>query len=173
MADLKQNELQRQRQEKLSQLKNLYPNIYPQPNLENKLNTTEANDKMDQQVLIAGRLMSLRGHGKIMFADLQDRVGKIQLFFQQNTLGEKMSETKLLDLGDIVEVANISQLKFTGRKLDQKQYHHYSGYLGGLKSKKMSEILVKNPGDVLYRAVREMLPPTKLRTAQLKRLIIK
>ncbi|MDD4135956.1 MAG: lysine--tRNA ligase [Candidatus Shapirobacteria bacterium] len=105
MADLKQNELQRQRQEKLSQLKNLYPNIYPQPNLENKLNTTEAKAKMDQQVLIAGRLMSLRGHGKIMFADLQDRVGKIQLFFQQNTLGEKMSETKLLDLGDIVSIS--------------------------------------------------------------------
>ena len=78
-----------------------------------------------------------------------------------------------LDLGDIVEVSNISQLKFTGKKLDQKQYHHYSGYLGGLKSKKMSEILSKNPGDILHRAVREMLPPTKLRTAQLKRLIIK
>lgn len=78
-----------------------------------------------------------------------------------------------LDLGDIVEVLNISQLKFTGKKLGQKQYHHFSGYLGGLKSKKMSDIFVKNPGDILHRAVREMLPPTKLRTAQLKRLIIK
>ncbi len=78
-----------------------------------------------------------------------------------------------LDLGDIVSVKNISQLKFTGKKLDQKQYHHFSGYLGGLKSKKMSDIFAKNPGDILYRAVREMLPPTKLRVAQLKRLIIK
>ncbi|MFA5184342.1 MAG: 50S ribosomal protein L13 [Patescibacteria group bacterium] len=78
-----------------------------------------------------------------------------------------------LDLGDIVEVANISKLKFTGKKLDQKQYHHFSGYLGGLKSKKMSDVFTKDPGDVLYRAVREMLPPTRLRTAQLKRLIIK
>jgi large subunit ribosomal protein L13 len=78
-----------------------------------------------------------------------------------------------LDLGDIVEVKNISQMKFTGKKLDQKQYHHFSGYLGGLKSKKMSEIYAKNPGDVLYRAVREMLPDTKLRIAMLKRLIIK
>ena len=78
-----------------------------------------------------------------------------------------------LDLGDIVEVSNIAKLKFTGKKLGQKQYHHFSGYLGGLKSKKMSEVYDKNPGDVLYRAVREMLPPTKLRIAQLKRLIIK
>jgi len=78
-----------------------------------------------------------------------------------------------LDLGDIVEVKNISKMKFTGKKLDQKQYHHYSGYLGGLKSKKMSEVYAKNPGEVLQKAVREMLPPTKLRIAMLKRLIIK
>ncbi len=78
-----------------------------------------------------------------------------------------------LDLGDIVSVKNISQLKFTGKKLEQKKYYHYSGYLGGLKTKKMSDLLVNDPGDILKRAVREMLPPTKLRSAQLKRLIIK
>ena len=105
MLDPKLNELQRQRQEKLVKLKSLSSNIYPQPNLENKLSTVEAKEKMDQQVLVAGRIMSLRGHGKIMFADLQDRVGKIQIFFQQNTLGEKFSNTKLLDLGDIVSIS--------------------------------------------------------------------
>jgi len=49
--------------------------------------------------------MSLRGHGKIMFADLQDKAGKIQLFFQEKTLADKMSQTKLLDLGDIISVS--------------------------------------------------------------------
>lgn len=78
-----------------------------------------------------------------------------------------------LDLGDIVEVSGIKSLKFTGKKLDQKEYHHYSGYLGGLKSKKMLVLNAQNPGEILYRAVREMLPPTKLRTGMLKRLIIK
>ncbi len=78
-----------------------------------------------------------------------------------------------LDLGDIVEVKNISKLKFTGKKLEQKEYYHFSGYIGGLKTKKMSSIFVLNPGDILYRAVREMLPPTKLRVGMLKRLIIK
>jgi len=78
-----------------------------------------------------------------------------------------------LDLGDVVEVTNISKLKFTGKKLAQKEYHHYSGYLGGLKTKKMSAIYALNPGEVLMRAVREMLPPTKLRPNMLKRLIIK
>jgi large subunit ribosomal protein L13 len=78
-----------------------------------------------------------------------------------------------LDLGDIVEVSNVSQMKFTGKKLDQKQYHHFSGYLGGLKSKKMSDIFTSDPGNILYRAVREMLPDTRLRNDMLKRLIIK
>ncbi len=78
-----------------------------------------------------------------------------------------------LDLGDIVEVSNIAKAKFTGKKLGQKEYHHYSGYLGGLKTKKMSEVYDKNPGEVLFKAVREMLPDTKLRNGMLKRLIIK
>ncbi|MFA5886455.1 MAG: 50S ribosomal protein L13 [Patescibacteria group bacterium] len=78
-----------------------------------------------------------------------------------------------LDLGDIVEISNIGQLKFTGKKINQKQYHHFSGYLGGLKSKKMSDVYSHNPGDVLYRAVREMLPDNRLRVGMLKRLIIK
>lgn len=78
-----------------------------------------------------------------------------------------------LDLGDIVEVNNVSEMKFTGKKIEQKEYHHYSGYLGGLKTKKMSEVLATNPGDVLFRAVRKMLPNIKLRNNMLKRLIIK
>lgn len=78
-----------------------------------------------------------------------------------------------LDLGDVVEVRNTAKMKFSGRKLDQKQYHHYSGYLGGLKSKSMGEVFRKDPGEVLWRAVREMLPDNRLRTGMLKRLIIK
>jgi len=78
-----------------------------------------------------------------------------------------------IDAGDIVEVKNTKLMKFTGKKLEQKTYKHYSGYLGGLKTKKVSDVMKKNPGDVLRRAVKEMLPPTKLRPAMMKRLIIK
>lgn len=77
------------------------------------------------------------------------------------------------DNGDIVEVSNISLVKFTGKKLDQKKYFSYSGYPGGLKEKKMSDIFAANPSEVLKRAVREMLPPVKFRNNMLKRLIIK
>lgn len=105
MADFKLSELQRQRREKLEKLKEVYSILYPQPNLKNKLSTRESKKKLNKTVLTAGRIMSLRGHGKIMFADLYDQTGKIQLFFQQKTLGDKMLLTKLLDLGDIVSIS--------------------------------------------------------------------
>lgn len=77
------------------------------------------------------------------------------------------------DHGDMVMVANADKMKFTGKKLKQKKYHHYSGYPGGLKSVNMSKIFSVRPNEVLKRAVREMLPPVKFRDAMLKRLIIK
>ena len=77
------------------------------------------------------------------------------------------------DMGDIVIIKNIEKIKVTGKKFDQKTYKHYSGYLGGLKTRKMKDILAKSPAKVLEKAVKEMLPPTKLRPAMMKRLIIK
>lgn len=78
-----------------------------------------------------------------------------------------------IDGGDIVEIKNASQVKFTGRKLEQKEYFHYSGYPGGLKTKKMIDVFKKNPGEVIRRAVKQMLPANRLRPALMKRLIIK
>jgi len=80
---------------------------------------------------------------------------------------------KHIDCGDIIEVSNIDKLNFTGKKLEQKKYYSYSGYPGGLKEKKMSELAEKNPAEILKRAVREMLPPVKFRNDMLKRLIIR
>ncbi len=104
MADVKLNELQKQRLEKLEKIKSLGLNPYPQPNLSQKSSVVQARESMDKSVEIAGRIMSLRGHGKILFADLHDQTGKIQLFFQEKILADKMSLTKLLDLGDIISV---------------------------------------------------------------------
>ena len=77
-----------------------------------------------------------------------------------------------VDSGDFVVVSNVSKIKITGNKLGQKVYHHYSGYPGGMKTRKMSEIMSKNPADVLVRAVRNMLPKNKLQAPRLKRLTI-
>lgn len=78
-----------------------------------------------------------------------------------------------IDAGDIVEVINAKKLKFTGNKLLQKQYHHYSGYPGGLKSETLIDVLKVSPERVLKMAVRKMLPDNKLRPNMLRRLIVR
>ena len=77
------------------------------------------------------------------------------------------------DMGDFVEVTNIAQLKFTGKKVEQKVYYRHTGYLGGLKSESLKNLVVKNPDLVLKKAVYGMLPKNKLRAKQIKRLKMK
>lgn len=102
------SDLQQQRLDKLARLKGLGLDPYPQPNLKDRQSCQQALELGGKTVVVAGRLMSLRGHGKIMFGDVHDRTNKIQVFFEQNTLGEeKMALTKLLDLGDIVTVSGV------------------------------------------------------------------
>ena len=56
-------------------------------------------------VKVAGRLMSKRGQGKVMFCDLQDSTGRIQLFVKIDELGEEeYARFKKYDIGDIVGV---------------------------------------------------------------------
>ena len=84
----------------------------------------------------------------------------------------KVTYVPHIDGGDIVKVANIGALAVTGQKASQKVYYHFSGYPGGIKSKKFSEMWEKNPADVLFHAVERMLPKNKLRKGMLKRLVI-
>jgi lysyl-tRNA synthetase class 2 len=59
----------------------------------------------NQEVRIAGRVMSLRGHGKTAFAHLADLTGRVQLYFRQDVVGEKSySLFQLVDIGDIIGV---------------------------------------------------------------------
>lgn len=63
-------------------------------------------DKLENQtVAIAGRIMSIRGHGKASFANLMDMSGKIQIYFRQDVIGEAgYTIFNLLDIGDIIGV---------------------------------------------------------------------
>ena len=89
------------RRHKLDQLRSQLVDPYPQPNLENKNTCSQAKKLFEQTVTVAGRLMSLRSHGKILFADLLDQTEKIQLFF------EDKPETKLFDIGDIISASGL------------------------------------------------------------------
>ncbi len=68
--------------------------------------TDHFEEMENKTVRLAGRLMSRREHGKAAFADLQDRSGKIQIYFRENDLGEKNYDVfvRLLDTGDIIGI---------------------------------------------------------------------
>lgn len=82
----------------------------------------------------------------------------------------KRSFTPHMDMGDFVVAVNVDNLKFTGRKVEQKKYYHYSGYLGGLRTKKMKDELQKHPEVVFQKAVFNMLDNLKFRKKLMSRL---
>ena len=76
------------------------------------------------------------------------------------------------DLGDFVIVKNVEKIKVTGKKLEQKMYYSFSGYLGSLKETPLKKMLKEKPDKVLREAVFGMLPKNKLRAKMMKRLKI-
>ncbi|MDD2497131.1 MAG: lysine--tRNA ligase [Desulfitobacteriaceae bacterium] len=64
---------------------------------------TDFENMQDQSIAIAGRIMSIRGHGKVYFAHLQDREGQIQIYVRLDDIGaEQFDLFKKVDIGDIV-----------------------------------------------------------------------
>ncbi len=82
----------------------------------------------------------------------------------------KPSFSTFIDNGDFVVVTNADKIRLTGRKWDQKKYYHHTGYIGSLKETTAKELLVKHPTDLLFKAVRGMLPKNTLGRQQLKKL---
>ena len=78
-----------------------------------------------------------------------------------------------LDVGDKVVVKNAAEVKFTGKKIDQKLYRHHSMHPGGLKEIPAAKMLGEKPEEVIRLAVAKMLPKNKWRTPRLKRLHFK
>jgi large subunit ribosomal protein L13 len=78
----------------------------------------------------------------------------------------KPSFTPGVELGDFVVVINSQQVAVTGTrihsKLDEKMYHHHSGYPGGLKSITLRDQLKLHPDRVIRAAVWGMLPHNKM-----------
>src|SRR3989339_1077344 len=76
-----------------------------------------------------------------------------------------------IDSGDVVEVANVEKMEFSGKKMERQSVYHHTGYLGGLKTTRLKDRFEEQPARVLRDAVSKMLPKNKLRTDRLKRLI--
>ena len=78
--------------------------------------------------------------------------------------------TPNMDTGDHLVVINAEKIKVTGNKMNDKMYHHHTGYVGNLKSINLSKLLDQHPERVLQNAVKGMLPKNPLGRAMFRKL---
>jgi len=99
-------------------------------------------------------------------------VGRLASIIAMRLRGKhKVTYTPHVDDGDNVIVVNAEKVVLTGRKLQQKVYHHHTGYIGGIKERTAGFILnSKFPQRVVEKAVERMLPRGPLARRQLGHL---
>jgi large subunit ribosomal protein L13 len=74
------------------------------------------------------------------------------------------------DTGDYLVVVNAEKIAVTGRKMDDKIYHHVTGYIGNIKSIALKDLLAQHPERVIEIAVKGMLPKNPLGRAMYSKL---
>lgn len=84
----------------------------------------------------------------------------------------KVDFTPNVDGGDFVVVINADKIAVTGKKMDDKIYHRFSGYPGGITSVKLKEQMVKDSRKVIEHSICNMLAKNKLKKKMMTRLKI-
>ncbi|MFY8109447.1 MAG: 50S ribosomal protein L13 [Bacteroidia bacterium] len=74
----------------------------------------------------------------------------------------KTNFTPHADCGDNVIIINADKIRFTGNKMNEKEYKFFSGYPGGLRFEVAKNILVRRPTYIVEHAIKGMLPKNKL-----------
>jgi large subunit ribosomal protein L13 len=74
------------------------------------------------------------------------------------------------DMGDFVIVVNAEKVKVTGKRMEQKEYFHYTGYPGGAVFQQIKDVIKTHPERVIEHAVKGMIPHTKLGRQIIKKL---
>lgn len=83
---------------------------------------------------------------------------------------ENPKYTTFIDTGDHVIVINAEKVKVSGMKAEQKSYHHYTGYPGGLRSEDFKKRFARKPEMIIEQAVLRMLPKSKLGRQMISKL---
>lgn len=96
--------------------------------------------------------------------DAQDQVvGRLSSEIAKILRGKnKPSFTPHVDCGDNVIIINAEKIRFTGNKMGEKEYVHYTGYPGGQRFASPLEWMRKNPALILENSIRGMLPKNRL-----------
>jgi len=84
----------------------------------------------------------------------------------------KPSFTPHVDCGDNVIVINADKVKLTGNKMTDKQYVRHSGYPGGQRFQNPEDLLSKKPEAVVEKAVKGMLPKSRLGSEMFRNLFV-
>ena len=84
----------------------------------------------------------------------------------------KPTYTPHVDCGDNVIVINAEKVNLTGNKLNDKVYYDHSGYTGGLRERTAREMVENYPVEMIERAVKGMLPKTRLGRQMYKKLFV-
>ena len=84
----------------------------------------------------------------------------------------KPTYTPNIDCGDFVIVVNASKVNLTGNKLEDKVYYNHSGYTGGLRERTAKEMRENYPVEMIERAVKGMIPHTRLGRQVAKKLFV-
>jgi large subunit ribosomal protein L13 len=77
-----------------------------------------------------------------------------------------------MDTGDHVIIVNAAGVRMTGNKAEQKVYYRHSGFPGGIREQPYSKLLVERPTLVVEKAIRGMLPKTRLGRQMISKLAV-
>ena len=104
--------------------------------------------------------------------DAKDKIlGRLATEIASRLRGKhKPTFSPFIDNGDFIIVTNAEKIQLTGNKWDGKKYYRHTGYMGGIKETTAKELLEKKPTDLVFNAVKGMLPKNKIGRAQLKKL---
>jgi large subunit ribosomal protein L13 len=104
--------------------------------------------------------------------DAQDVVlGRLATQIATRLRGKHKPEyTPHVDTGDCIIVINAEKVRVTGRKSQQKNYYHHSGYPGGLKVTPFHKMMTEKPERIIEIAVKGMLPKGPLGRAMFRKL---
>ncbi len=80
--------------------------------------------------------------------------------------------TPHVDCWDYIIVINADKVKFTGNKLEEKEYQNFSGYPGGQRIEIAKDLLRRRPEQIVERAVKGMLPKNRLGRKMFKKLFV-
>jgi large subunit ribosomal protein L13 len=98
-------------------------------------------------------------------------LGRLSTEIARRLRGKHKPEyTPHCDTGDYIVVINAQKVHVTGAKLDDKQYHRFTGYVGNLKTMSLKELLATHPERVIEIAVKGMLPKGPLGRAMYRKL---